>query len=216
MVGALGTLGAIAAATFRVFPKPETTRSALVRTSPAGEFFRACMDDPSLEPIAVAHHPAQGGIVLTFAGLPASVEGQLAHLAARAAMHGTAVEHLDRDGLERCAAAEAAVRGSGAWRWSINAPRASARAPLPAPAMALEVGYPTLGVTLASGGEDAVLDELIAARGGAIVFRAMPQRFRGRVDAWGEPPPSLPLMRALKANFDPKNLCNPGRFVGGI
>ena len=60
------------------------------------------------------------------------------------------------------------------------------------------------------------LDALAAARGPAIVFHAMPQRARGRIDAWGETPPSFPLMRALKQNFDPKGLCNPGRFVGGL
>ena len=27
---------------------------------------------------------------------------------------------------------------------------------------------------------------------------------------------ALPLMRAVKAQFDPKNTLNPGRFVGGI
>jgi glycolate oxidase FAD binding subunit len=78
------------------------------------------------------------------------------------------------------------------------------------------VSYPTLGVTLANGEDDVAMDAVAAARGTAVVFRAMPQRARGRIDAWGTPPPSFPLMRALKANFDPKGLCNPGRFVGGL
>jgi FAD/FMN-containing dehydrogenase len=39
---------------------------------------------------------------------------------------------------------------------------------------------------------------------------------RGTVDAWGEPPPAWRIMRALKHNFDPQGLCNPGRFVGGL
>jgi hypothetical protein len=95
-------------------------------------------------------------------------------------------------------------------------PRAAGPGALPAVAGAVEVAYPTLGVTLASAGEDAQLGPLCAARGSSVVFRAMPQRFRGRIDAWGEPPPSFAIMCALKANFDPKNLCNPGRFVGGL
>jgi glycolate oxidase FAD binding subunit len=69
---------------------------------------------------------------------------------------------------------------------------------------------------MASADDAAPMDGLIASRGRSIVFRAMPPRARGRVDAWGEPPPSFALMRALKANFDPKGLCNPGRFVGGL
>ena len=37
-----------------------------------------------------------------------------------------------------------------------------------------------------------------------------------RLDAWGEPGDALPLMRAVKNQFDPKNTLNPGRFVAGI
>ena len=36
------------------------------------------------------------------------------------------------------------------------------------------------------------------------------------LDAWGDPGDALPLMRAVKHEFDPKNTLNPGRFVGGI
>jgi glycolate oxidase FAD binding subunit len=217
MVGSLGTLGGIASATFRVFPKPAVTRAVLVRTSPASAFFAACMDDGALEPIAVAHHPAHGGIVLTFAGLAASVEQQLVHLATLAATHAVALDVLDAAALEGLAAAESAIRCSGAWRWTVSTNPVGARAGVPAPvATTAEIGYPTFGVTLASAGDDASLDALAAARGTAIVFRAMPLSARGRIDAWGEPPPSFPIMRALKMNFDPKGLCNPGRFVGGL
>ncbi len=124
---------------------------------------------------------------------------------------------LERDALERLAAAESAIRCSGAWRWTANVNPVTARANVPAPvATTAEIGYPTFGVTLAGAGDEVSVDALVAARGPAIVFRAMPPRARGRIDAWGDPPPSFPLMRALKANFDPKGLCNPGRFVGGL
>jgi glycolate oxidase FAD binding subunit len=33
---------------------------------------------------------------------------------------------------------------------------------------------------------------------------------------WGEPPPAIAQMQALKAQFDPNRTLNPGRFVGGI
>jgi len=45
------------------------------------------------------------------------------------------------------------------------------------------------------------------------VLRA--QRARD-VDAWGETPATLTTMRALKAQFDPRGVLAPGRFVGGL
>jgi glycolate oxidase FAD binding subunit len=37
-----------------------------------------------------------------------------------------------------------------------------------------------------------------------------------RIDTWGQPGDALPLMRALKNQFDPRNTLNPGRFLGSI
>jgi glycolate oxidase FAD binding subunit len=36
------------------------------------------------------------------------------------------------------------------------------------------------------------------------------------LDAWGQPGDALPLMRAVKNQFDRKTTLNPGRFLGGI
>jgi glycolate oxidase FAD binding subunit len=33
---------------------------------------------------------------------------------------------------------------------------------------------------------------------------------------WGTAPPDLAMMRAIKQQFDPDLVFNPGRFVGGI
>jgi FAD/FMN-containing dehydrogenase len=40
---------------------------------------------------------------------------------------------------------------------------------------------------------------------------------REAVDPWGPvPAPSLAVMRAIKAEFDPTGVLNAGRFVGGL
>lgn len=39
---------------------------------------------------------------------------------------------------------------------------------------------------------------------------------RASLDAWGKPPAAIEKMREIKARFDPNNILNPGRFVGGI
>lgn len=52
-------------------------------------------------------------------------------------------------------------------------------------------------------------------RGHAIIHSA-PSDLKRSVDVWGPAPVTLSLMREIKHQFDPKNLLNPGRFVGGI
>ena len=55
-----------------------------------------------------------------------------------------------------------------------------------------------------------------AANGVAIVLAAPPS-WKRDVDVWcGEPPAALPLMRKLKALYDPTRVLNPGRYVAGL
>ncbi|MFQ5850602.1 MAG: FAD-binding oxidoreductase [Candidatus Binatia bacterium] len=53
------------------------------------------------------------------------------------------------------------------------------------------------------------------AKGSLVVLEA-PREVKGRVDVWGPVGRALPLMQALKDQFDPERILNPGRFVGGI
>src|SRR5215469_14368663 len=60
----------------------------------------------------------------------------------------------------------------------------------------------------------AVPSELPPVLASAVVVHASPA-VRDLVDLWG-PVPSLPLMRAVKDQFDPGHRMAPGRFAGGI
>ena len=51
---------------------------------------------------------------------------------------------------------------------------------------------------------------------GSLVLHDAPPPLKRQVDAWGAPGDGLAMMRRLKAEFDPRGVCNPGRFVGGI
>jgi glycolate oxidase FAD binding subunit len=43
-----------------------------------------------------------------------------------------------------------------------------------------------------------------------------PLELKRQIDVWGPTRGDFPLMQALKAQFDPEGVLNPGRFVGGI
>jgi glycolate oxidase FAD binding subunit len=80
------------------------------------------------------------------------------------------------------------------------------------------------GAAYAACNAPAGADTLLAARrevcalgtNAALVIERCPTVLKREIDVWGEPGPSIGLMRAIKAKLDPKNTLNPGRYVGGI
>jgi glycolate oxidase FAD binding subunit len=58
---------------------------------------------------------------------------------------------------------------------------------------------------------------VVAEAGGHTIVRRAAAAVRRAVDPWGpvEPEP-MALMRALRDEFDPRRVLNPGRFVGGL
>ena len=55
-----------------------------------------------------------------------------------------------------------------------------------------------------------------ARMGGAAIVERCPDEVKARIDVWGEQPSGMQIMRRLKRQFDPQNILNPGRFVGGL
>ena len=43
-----------------------------------------------------------------------------------------------------------------------------------------------------------------------------PPEVKRNIDVWGGDPTGIETMRSLKKQYDPNNIMNPGRFVGGI
>ena len=56
----------------------------------------------------------------------------------------------------------------------------------------------------------------IANFGGTVVVQKCPTDLKDLVDVWGGEPSGIGVMRRLKAQYDPNNTMNPGRFVGNI
>jgi glycolate oxidase FAD binding subunit len=56
----------------------------------------------------------------------------------------------------------------------------------------------------------------LESRGGSLVILRCPLAMKSKMDVWGSTGDALPLMKSIKAQFDPSGGLNPGRFVGGI
>ena len=89
-------------------------------------------------------------------------------------------------------------------------------------------GYPESGLLWARYPLEAEADEVAAARplravrealregAGSALLEALPEWLAQGRDVFGDAPPALPLLRALKAKFDPSGVLNPGRFAAGL
>jgi glycolate oxidase FAD binding subunit len=227
MTGALGTLGVITQATFRLHPQPHATRTLTLRTENIDamqELLLAVQDSTlghSALQIRMAGDAAQAADVLlegTEAGLTAQearIRGMVTvsegHAEAWSAGQGLWSEPGGAIAKLAILPAEVAkiattIRGiagsSGAsWRAVIQA-----------------TGIGWLRLDGAESALPTVLAELrgaVEAGGGSLVVLRQPPRPE-RIEAWGDPGDALPLMRAMKLQLDPKGTLSPGRFVGGI
>jgi glycolate oxidase FAD binding subunit len=216
--GSLGTLGVITLATLRLWPLPE---SRTVRVREFGSVDAAIEAAHAIlvrgvQPAGLAVLPDDAGAKLVWC-----IEGAKVDVEER----GTRVEgeRVDESqwseaarsiaGAEVPAGGNCVVRMSG--RPSDAAPIARSlaeaggclRAALPALAMLWAVVEEAALPGLAERAEQ--------SRWTLFVERADPACKSGR-DVFAPLPDGLPLMRALKARFDPERVLNPGRFVGGI
>jgi glycolate oxidase FAD binding subunit len=223
MVGSLGTLGGIATATLRVYPLPEADGAVIFEGGDPFALVRALEAD-RLEPVAVVTFPRDARTLVTFEGVAAAVDAQCERAVALAAACGARASRASADERDALLARERRAANDGAWRLRFTTPRDAlgvldAKAANAWVSATDDVRYPSLGIARVYGYGDLDCDEIArraATTGATCVVEAMPDAWRGRVDAWGPPPASFPVMRALKATFDPHGLCNPGRFVGGL
>ncbi|MBV9608287.1 MAG: FAD-binding oxidoreductase, partial [Acidobacteria bacterium] len=88
--------------------------------------------------------------------------------------------------------------------------------------VAQAVGTGWLRLEQTSGNDGAFAPAIAAIRdelrklGGFLVVYGCPTALKSRIDVWGPTGDAQPLMRRIKAQFDPAGILNPGRFVGGI
>jgi glycolate oxidase FAD binding subunit len=225
-IGALGTLGVICEVTFKLAPLPE--RSGTLRFAPADDAaalqivdgLRAC---PGL-PVSLALSAEPGAppaVLVRYAGVAAAVERQLGAAAALAPAERLGegeAEALWRALASFPAPGEGLLLRAGAPVGALGGLLAALRGRGPAGSRLLLHGYGLAYARWPAGPQDAA-QALAALRadlgrlGGYAVVEDAPPALRSGLDLWGPPPETLALMRALKRQWDPRGVLNPGRYL---
>jgi glycolate oxidase FAD binding subunit len=230
VTGALGTLAVITRAIFRLHPLPRNTKTLSISGATLEDMqrFILAVQDSKLAHTALQARIAEGAepvLDILFEGTEAGIgaqEAQLRELARPASLNE----------------APSAVWAASQEPWSSTASAIAKIATLPASiASVIETvqrvagsrkthwkltieatGVGWLHLDAAPENLRAVLSDLrseLEHSGGSLALCHHPSEMP-HLDAWGQPGDALPLMRAVKNQFDPKNTLNPGRFLAGI
>jgi len=197
-LGAMGSLGVIVAASFKVFPQP--LHDVTVESHEGWPAVDAVLATP-VAPAAVELF-SDGRVIARFFGSPDAVN--------------STVRTLGWPASDREAWTQHSHRAPDLWA-RIAVPRTKLREVLTAlPPGAQWWASPGIGVAhWVFEDPEAVIAIRSAAEaaGGSLVLMAAPDELKAKVGAWGSPPPTLEVMRRLKGAFDPKHILNPGRYV---
>jgi glycolate oxidase FAD binding subunit len=221
MCGALGTLGVICEAIFRLHPEPAMTATVVGTTADVSQLAasarRLARRPLELEALDV-RWDEHGGAVL------AQSAGRAAPKAAEAVMRILGEAGLETEVVERD---DELWESQRARQRAADADRAVVRVSFPpaelervlavAPSAVARAGAGLAWILLEDPDPEAIASIRATLAPCACVLLDAPAPLREAVDPWGlEEGPELALMERLKARFDPDGVCNRGRFVGGV
>jgi glycolate oxidase FAD binding subunit len=234
VTGALGTLGVITQATFRLHPLPKESRTISCLAPDTHQAQRLLL---AIQSSKLAHSAAQVRFIqsmqpqidvlfeATQAGLTAQVEQLKSILApfpvidpglvvwnAREELCSAAKDNESGSALAKISVLPAQISEAFEALAAITANRARCNAVMQATGIGwfyLEAMPTPLADVLKT------LRSKLERMCGSLVIAHHPSAMPA-LDAWGDPGDTLPLLRAVKQQFDSKFTLNPGRFVGAI
>ena len=197
--GGMGTLGVITRAVFRLHPLPRNSKTLTIAVPDAAEMQRVILAilGAQLAPAAVQARNGSVDILL---------EGTLDGIAAQESAIGE-FGKVQEGSPDVWNAREELWGDKPIVKFTMLPSQIAAASALFSRFViqATGIGYAPFE------GDVAQLRAAMERGGGSLVTFGNTQ-----LDAWGSPGDTLPLMRAVKVQFDPKGTLNPGRFVGGI
>lgn len=223
--GSFGTLGLIVEVVMRLHPRPPATVTAVGGS-----------DDPDAlggAASAVAHSPfgaecldvswgeGKGEVMARFGGAApdagaAAVVKLMEEAGLEARLAGDDDDHWQRQRARQRSSDGAVVRVSGL---ASELPRVLRSAREVGASLVGRAGLGLSWMTLAEGDADELVSGIEGVRRRLHPFPCVvldaPVEVREKVEVWGDDG-AVPLMRRVKARFDPRGVCNPGIFVGGI
>jgi glycolate oxidase FAD binding subunit len=231
MTGSFGSLAVITSATFKLYPIPPASRTLVIDVAEDARLdaILSTLTASQLTPTAIELETNPLRLLVRFESIEAAAIEQARQAARIAESNGAAttiVAGADETSLWE-AHERRAWEGDGAVIKLTLLPSdlSATLAWLASTGEAWEmIGRAGVGALLLSVDGDAavqarVLKDLRArfapGRGSAVLVRGS-EALKALVDVWGPPGDSLPLMRAVKQQFDPDGLLNPGRGPFGL
>ena len=230
--GAYGTLGIISQVTFRVYPIPESSGTVIltgkpeaisqaVRTLQSSELTPTQADLLSTRLVTNLDLGTGIGLIARFQSVSESVQEQskrLLIIGEKLGLHGVIyAENQEADLWQRLPEQIYFPVTESTITCKIGV--------LPTAAVEIlnqiEVGLihisSGLGLVRLEKSEQILpLRNLCQANSGFLSILSAPVEVKLKFDVWGYTGNSFDVMRDIKKQFDPQNILNPGRFVGGI
>jgi glycolate oxidase FAD binding subunit len=219
MIGAFGTLGVVTSVNFRVHSKSQCIQSFSVpapTAEPLGKLMLRLLH-AQVSTVAIQLRGTAAGFELDvqLASLAEVLHTQAAALEAMAqteGLHAQAAQENVWSARQQQMDSELVCKGtmlpSEVARFAERVRALNGESVIQGTGI-MFAGFPAR----AADGLMKLRHELEEAKGSMMILK---QPVDTKLDCWGTPPDSLPLMREIKRRFDPEGILSPGRFLGRI